>query len=161
MSTNFYTGDHSATIQQAAKKAALLNPIKIKPRDSGTIKAALDNLKQRLADNTRQLSTAREHREELLKSQDELTKRVALLRAEGVHPSRLEQYLGYDFVGKNGLKTHHDGTLQILTGELERLDRRIATLAEGQKNLSAFCERELPALEAELAEAVRLERLGA
>jgi chromosome segregation ATPase len=131
-----------------------------KRRHSTEVKREIDTRQTRLADTTRQLSESRARRKELVTSLDTLTTRLATFRAEGVHPSKYTDLTGYDFTDKAERKVHHEGSIEIITGEIERLDKRIALLADGVKKNTELCERELPQLNTELQEAMRLEQLG-
>jgi uncharacterized small protein (DUF1192 family) len=144
----------NAPAQAVAKRIADKN-IGRKRRASGTIKHELE-ARQSLNRNTvRQLEEAKAQRVELINSVDQITARVAALRAEGAHRGALEKYVGYDFTDKAERKVHHPGTLDVCKEELARLDKRIANLQKGVENLKST----LP-LEEELAESLRLEKLG-
>lgn len=150
-----------AAVQAAANKAAQQNVRKIQPRHSVLVKIDLDNLRQRVADNQRQLTEAEGARVELSNSLDTVAKRLASLRAAGVSEKSesIQTITGFDFFSKTfQASQHHEGSLEIMAGELKRLDERIVRLQNGVLHWTKVLADS--GLEAELAEAIKLERLG-
>lgn len=141
--------DHARQFQKAGSNKA---------RRSATVAKELEDQKTRLSDSIRQLGEAEALRVELTNSLDVVTARVASMRAEGCHESKLHEYVGYDFLDKADRKIHNEGSIEIMTGELERLGKRIALLSRAVNNPSTA--ENISTLETELAEAKRLERLG-
>jgi hypothetical protein len=132
---------------------------KLKARKSTTVQKELEDLRTRLSDSIRQLGDSEALRVELVNSLDKVTAHVAAMRAEGCHESKLQEYVGYNFHSKVTDKSeHHPGSIEIMQGELQRLDARIALLSKAANNPSTA--ESISKLETELAEAKRLERLG-
>jgi hypothetical protein len=134
-------------------------PSKVTARKSTTVQKELEDARTRLSDSIRQLGEAEALRVELVKSLDKVTAHVAAMRTEGCHESKLHEYVGYNFYSKATDKSeHHPGSIEIMRGELERLEKRIALLTKAVNNPSTAAN--ISKLETELAEAKRLERLG-
>jgi uncharacterized coiled-coil DUF342 family protein len=142
--------DHARQFQKAGSKNT---------RKSSTVQKELEDVRTRLSDSIRQLGEAEALRVELVKSLDKVTSHVAAIRAEGCHESKLHEYIGYNFYSKTNDKSeHHPGSIEIMQGELERLEKRIALLTKAANNPSTA--ENISKLETELTEAKRLERLG-
>ena len=156
----------TSAIQTAAKKA---QNVSSKRRHSSIIQVEIDRLigNDRVLPQTegdlpcarRQLQQATDLRAELVTSLDTLTTRLATLKAENVHPSRYQDLVGYDFVDRAQRKVHHDGTIDVVKIEIERLDKRIAVLTKAVETLQERVITEVPKLKDELDAALRLERL--
>ena len=131
-------------------------------RDSGTIRQAIENLKEPLNRFSRNLADLEQHRCEVVKALDNVNAKVAELKAAGAHPSKLADLVGYSFSSKISTdgKGFVNGRLQNLQEELSLTERQIETKKKAVANRQALCDREIPALEAELKESLRLERLG-
>jgi len=152
--------DFNRPMHEIARKAQAGN--KPKTRDSGTIKQAIENLKEPFLRFSRNLRDLEAHRVEVMNALDKVTAKIATLKAEGAHPSKLGELTGYSFASKISAdgKGFVNGQLQNLEEELALTGRQIETKTAAVKNRQELCDREIPALEAELKESLRLERLG-
>jgi septal ring factor EnvC (AmiA/AmiB activator) len=148
--------------KDAALAQAKLNPMKLRPRPSATVRAELDRTKLSLNSVGAMLQKSEETLAKATAALAEAFDQLAELRKAGFRENSMpvQKLLGSSFRSKfTDLQVHQDGVI-------DRLNRAIAEHTPRIKVLEASHRREadriapiVRKLEAELEEALRLERL--
>jgi hypothetical protein len=154
----FNAGPKAAAIAQGK-----LNPVKLKPRPSGTVRAELERTKLSL----HSVGTM------LMKSEEALAKATAALAAANdqlaeLHKAgfkenspQIQKLRGSSFRSRvTDLPIHQDGVIDRLNRAIAEHGPRVKTLQDSHVREAARIAPVVRKLEAELAEALRLERIS-
>jgi chaperonin cofactor prefoldin len=150
-------------IAKGAMAAQKLNPIKVKPRHSSFIRAELDRIRLSLNSVGTLLTRSEETLAKATAALAEANDRLAELRKAGYaeNSAPVQKLLGSSFRSKaTDLPVHQDGVIDRLNRAIEEHTPRVKALEGSHKRENARIAPIVRKLEAELAEALRLERIS-
>jgi exonuclease VII small subunit len=152
----------NAGSKQAALDAAKLNPTKSRPRHSSVIRAELERQKLSLNSVGRMLVKAEETVTQAKAALKQTNDQLAELRKAGFaeNSPQVQRLRGSSFRSKvTDLPVHQDGVLDRLNQAISEQVPRLRMLEDNYARDTKRLQPILAALETELAEALRLERL--
>lgn len=148
---------------KAAKEAQARNPVKLKPRHSSTIRAELDRIKLSLHSVGTMLMNSEERLANAVAALDATKEQLTELRKAGYaeNSAPVQKLLGSSFRSKvTDLPVHQDGVIDRLNQAIAEHTPRVKTLEASHKREADRIAPIVRKLEAELAEALRLERIS-
>ncbi len=152
----------NAGSKQAALDAAKLNPMKRKPRASGTVRAELERTKLSLHSVGTMLQKSEEALTNAVAALDAAKEQLTELRKAGYaeNSAPVQKLLGSSFRSRvTDLPVHQPGVIDRLNAAIAEHTPRVKTLEASHKREADRIAPVVRKLEAELAEALRLERV--
>jgi septal ring factor EnvC (AmiA/AmiB activator) len=149
-------------IAKAAKEAQTRNPVKVKPRSSGTVRAELERAKLSLHSVGTLLQRSEDALAKATTALAEATDQIAELRKAGFRENSapVQKLLGSSFRSRvTDLPVHQPGVIDRLNAAIAEHTPRVKTLQDNHVREAARVTPVVRKLEAELAEALRLERV--
>jgi exonuclease VII small subunit/uncharacterized coiled-coil protein SlyX len=153
----FNAGPKAAAIAQGK-----LNPMKLRPRPSGTVRAELERTKLSLNSVGTMLQKSEEALAKAVAALAEASDQVAELRKAGFRENSapVQKLTGSSFRSKvTDLVVHQDGVIDRLNRAIAEHTPRVKTLEASHRREAANITPIVRKLTAELEEALRLERV--
>jgi uncharacterized protein YbcI len=149
-------------IAKTAKEAVSRNPVKLKPRHSSLVRAELDRTRLSLNSVGTMLQKSEEALANAVAALADVKEQLVELRKAGFkdNSAPVQKLTGSSFRSKaTDLPVHQDGIVDKLTAAIADHTPRVKMLEDAHSREAARIAPVVRKLEAELAEALRLERL--